>query len=143
MKCDLCEVFYKTHPLVRDEETGEWEHNLDGYSSDPIRCAFEKDGVFNTDNWCCETMRKLRDQVRDTAIWSMDHNIGIITINEDDLGGGEFWSHLVLHWYKTRGRTDQAILFGGESRPLTLKVAKLIIENLEIINLSKFRKHEN
>ena len=126
MKCKRCEDFYEKYPLKKDED-GELVHCLEyDVVSSPIKCAFENE-TFSSDNWCCQTMKELRKYVEDNAIWSQDHNIGVIQCLVN-CGGKDFWSHLVMHWYKNRGRTDEALLFGGDSpRPLTLDIANKLL----------------
>jgi hypothetical protein len=103
--CKLCEDRGKT-----------WQ------GSNP-KCAF-KQGTFSTDNWNCATMNKLRDICEDHMVGNEDQNAALLSGVESD--------HIVLTWYKNRGRTEGAYMFyDGKPKKLTIKEAeKLLIKEL-------------
>ena len=86
------------------------------------KCAFET-GVFNPDNWNCATANALRDIVKaDNWNNNDDQHACLITGAEDSL-------HVLLHWYKNRGRTEGAwmVTIEGEMKPLTLTEAERVV----------------
>jgi hypothetical protein len=86
------------------------------WPGDPPKCSFTADGVFTRDGWNCATMAVLRDYAASSAVWSEDQYAAVLPFD------GE---HLVLSWYKHRGRTDVALVlhdYGPE--PLTLEAAE-------------------
>lgn len=107
MKCRMC------------EERG----TPKSFGSEP-KCAFEN-GIFNGDNWQCATMNALRDLCEEYAHWNEDQNADIICASED-----AECTHVVLTWYKRRGRTEGAwMLFDDKPpEPLTLEEAENIIK---------------
>lgn len=136
MTCKRCEDYRKQFPLT--EIDGELIHVLedDGMSkitSSPIECAFENSNEFSTDNWCCETMRILRQVVMETAIWHNDSNIGVLPIPVNNEGQEVMQGMLVMSWYKNRGRTGRAMVFWDDNEPLVLNLetANYIIKQLE------------
>lgn len=87
----------------------------------PRDCAF-KDGIFKGENWNCVTMNRLRDLCENSAHWSEDESIGIIS------NDGRF---IVLSWYKRRGRTQNAVVCSyGTFEPLTEEIALEFIKEL-------------
>jgi hypothetical protein len=107
------------------------------FLSEP-KCAFDTFGNFVTDNWQCATMGALRDLLENT--WEhirsvQDENCGIVPF--DIFGSVASKSlpvhtgFLVLQWYKTRGRTNQAYIISPDSTttfPLTLNLATAILD---------------
>lgn len=108
-------------------------------------CAFDDTtGLFTTDNWCCATLVALREvthaltcndqKVTHLAYraWGEDAagSIDILHVPEavegDDL---ENAGRIVLTRYKSRGRTDGAVLLTGtcETRPLSLALAEAVL----------------
>lgn len=93
----------------------------DWNGSDP-KCAFAT-GVFNPDNWNCATANALRDIVKaDNWNNNDDQHACLITGVEESL-------HVLLHWYKSRGRTEGAwmVTIEGEMKPLTLAEAERVV----------------
>ena len=91
------------------------------WSGSPPKCAFE-DGIFNSDNWNCATMNKLRDLAEQNSLWSEDQNCGIIS--------NKWGKFIVLSWYKRRGRTEGAwIVDETEKHDLTIKAAEEFINS--------------
>jgi len=96
-----------------DERGKTWE------GSDP-KCAFEAE-IFNSDNWNCATMNKLRDLAVDCKAYADDQSCAIIPIPDD-------YEFVILSWYKSRGRTEGAwIVSEEEIKPLTIDIAENII----------------
>lgn len=90
-----------------------------GKNWDEPRCAFPT-GVFQSDNWNCATANALRDLVKQ-PVWNEDQNAGLIP--------GVKSYHVVLGWYKNRGRTEGAWMINeGIMEPLTLEEAERVIE---------------
>ena len=89
--------------------------------TDP-KCAFAT-GVFNPDNWNCATANALREIVpADNWNNNDDQHACLITGVEESL-------HVLLHWYKSRGRTEGAwmVTIEGEMKPLTLTEAERVV----------------
>lgn len=128
MMCPRCEQFYKKYPL-QDGDDGK-EHRLkEGVFMGPVRCAFEK-GIFNHDNWNCETMNVLRERCDyefrdDTSAGSF----GVIHIPDVEAGGPLQQGYIVMTWYKQRGTTGRAYVVNDddEPAPLTLTTAEHVI----------------
>ncbi len=105
--------------------------------SDP-RCAFES-GVFNSDNWNCATMNRLREIVKygddDFTFYRRDdymtNSIGIIFCGSGFDAEVEGMT-LIMKWYKDRGRTHTAFLLDPEGNfmLLTEELALKIIESV-------------
>jgi hypothetical protein len=85
-------------------------------------CAFIK-GEFYDGNWNCGWMNRFREWIEKSnrVFWNDDQNCGVLPIPDS----GEF---LILGWYKSRGRTEQAYIMGDKIEPLTEEKAKEIIE---------------
>lgn len=83
------------------------------------KCAFPS-GVFESDNWNCATMNKLREISHPSAVYSNDQWCKVIPTL-----GGEF---VILGWYKERGRTEYATLLDSDTtHALLLTTAELVI----------------
>lgn len=93
--------------------------------SDPA-CGFEK-YVFSTSNWNCATLNTIRDLIEEHghSEWIDDCGIGVLSF-----AGNNFSGHLVLTWYKRRGRVGMAVFMCDEQYPipLTLQMAEEAIE---------------
>jgi hypothetical protein len=101
MACKRCEERGKT-----------WE------GSDPV-CAF-KSGTFSADNWRCATMSELRKLCGSDVVWSEDQNAALLPTGD----GG----HVVMTWYKSRGRVDGAYIMTCEGvEPLGMGEAEAVI----------------
>jgi hypothetical protein len=101
MKCKLCVERGKT-----------WK------GDDPV-CAFES-GTFAVENWNCATMGALRDLCKDSTVYNDDQNAALLC--------GADYDHIVLLWYKSRGRTEGAYMVKlGIASPLTLKEAENVL----------------
>jgi len=96
------------------------------------QCAFLSD-TFSDDNWCCRTLRVLRQTARslDTVSYSVDHAAALVPIphpisesSDDD----ELRTHVFLHWYKDRGQTQAAYQVDDDGRltPLDRRLAELL-----------------
>jgi len=97
------------------------------WNGDDPRCAFESN-KFDNDNWNCATMNKLRsiasvDYGNRTTFWSRDDiisaSIGVVKILDDTLPQVGW---IVMTWYKSRGKTGQAIVVKDDYEPETLQV---------------------
>lgn len=128
MMCQRCKKFYKRYPL-RDGEDGK-EHQIEeGVSMDPVQCAFEK-GVFDHDNWNCETMNELRERCDYERRDDMSAaSFGVIHIPDVEAGGKIQQGYIVMTWYKQRGKTGQAHVMCDDDVPtlLTLKTAEYVL----------------
>jgi hypothetical protein len=115
MVCAMCEERGKT-----------WE------GGDP-ECAF-RGGYFTHGNWNCATMNALREYGLETAqrdvetpkhCWNEDQNCLVIPV-DDHLGLS--CNFIVLGWYKSRGKTEQAReMTDHEMRPLRLSTAMALL----------------
>lgn len=121
--CDLCQERGKT-----------WE------GSD-TKCAFGHGLSFSRENWRCATMAVFRDACRESAVWNGDQSVGVVAIPESCCDETrEFHpAHLVLSWYKSRGRTDGAIVLDSDGcvYPLTARLAEAIANALGTIKSEK------
>lgn len=63
------------------------------------QCGFDHTGLFTENNYCCETLSKLREWAHhfDLPVFKDDHWTLRLLINDVDR-----W---VIHWYKHRGAT--------------------------------------
>jgi len=98
------------------------ERGKDWQGDDP-KCAFVKDGiftgVFNPDNWNCATIKKLRDLCV-SVCWNEDQNAALLPGVESQ--------HILLTWYKRRGRTEGAFMLNdGVAMPLLITEAEQVI----------------
>ena len=89
---------------------------------DPV-CGFHADGTFNPDNWNCATLNALRtemDRHQRAHQSGMQESIGTLPV-EASING-----HIVLSWYKNRGRVTGALFLAedGVSQALTLEYAE-------------------
>lgn len=92
------------------------------------KCAFSS-GQFSSDNWGCETMISLRAAVYNWSdpVWSEDQYAGLvpIEIHRDE----HTYHHLLLGWYKRRGKTELCRILDGDgnvSTPTYIEIAELI-----------------
>jgi len=86
---------------------------------DPI-CGFDKN-VFDCENWNCATLGKLRILAEKGKVFNNEQYCSIIPIPETN-------DFVILLWYKSRGRTDSAIVISDKSiLPLTINIAEKII----------------
>lgn len=101
-----------------DQRGKTWE------GGDPV-CGFPTRGEFSRDNWMCATMDELRELVEPDAIWSNDQHAGVLA------AAGDF---LVLGWYKSRGRTESAVILDSDlgARPLTWADAERFITDHDV-----------
>lgn len=105
--------------------------------SDP-RCAFSDKGDFISENWNCATMNKLRDLCCKYGTVMRDDNscgtIGYLPMDNDYAPDNfeTFGGYIVLIWYKSHGRTDNAVFISDdECVPLTLRHAETAIKTYE------------
>jgi len=102
MACKLCE-----------------ERGKNWVGSNPI-CAFES-GNFSADNWNCATLLRLRDLCEDSELRNGDQAAALLCGASSD--------HIVLAWYKQRGRTEGAyMLLDGAATSLSLEEAELVVK---------------
>ncbi len=95
------------------------------WQGDDPKCAFES-GAFSSDNWNCATMGKLRSILEYDAEWYEDMHIVTARVLDD---GKANIGWIVLSWYKSRGRTGQALFIDDEdSHPLTIEEAEHFID---------------
>lgn len=113
-----------------------WKRGKTWQGSNP-KCAF-RTSTFNTDNWNCATMSALRRLItsRDNGkrqTWHCREDMaagtfGVLLIPENDIING----YLCMTWYKSRGRTDMAVIMDGSNAPqlLTFEYAETILKAL-------------
>ncbi len=134
-KCPRCKEFYDKYPLQADGL-----HHLGSQLLSPVRCAFDESGKFQSDNWNCQTMNRLRElcgedgeEREDAWYWRNDiasSSIGVLPI--PDVMDIETGGYVVMTWYKRKGNIGNAIIVRSneESTPLTLEVAEVILREL-------------
>lgn len=88
----------------------------------PPRCAFTSDH-FSPDNWCCRTLRVLRQatNVRGSHNGNLDCSLAVIPIPHHlSETRDKLETHVLLYWYKDRGRVDKCLVINcrGEMRVL-------------------------
>jgi len=91
------------------------------WSGSDRKCAFGPDGKFRRDNWCCETLRRLRELAETLEQhWSQDYHL--LTVPVEDAG----IAFIVMCWYKHRGNctSAQEVDLEGNWSPLTLGTAQ-------------------
>lgn len=96
--------------------------------SDEIKCAFDGEGNFTTDNWCCQTMHKLKDMAKEYGTYQHETegraSISTLKIPENDIFNG----YISLVTCTEGGATDNAVMINTEEqRPLSLEVAELTV----------------
>lgn len=111
------------------------------WNGDDPKCAFEYD-YFNTANWNCATMSRLRIIAEQLGTIMRDDNscacIGYVPLDADLYVPGRYGppdmksGYIVMTWYKERGRTGQALIMWDDEppRPLTELEALQAIKNL-------------
>jgi hypothetical protein len=114
------------------------------WQGDSPKCAFMHGHHFSSDNWCCATMGELRHACEEKETWSNDDYAGVVAVQE--LVADTFSyrpTHIVIHWYKSRGRTDGAIVFDGHGGTHTLEadlasaVARSLAEERKRVEAAK------
>jgi hypothetical protein len=127
----------------------------------PRLCAFNRDGYFTTENWCCVTALRLRALCGEA---SRPANEGYrLYIRRDDQSYGALWvpphphdvpegerigpfrggGFIAMSWYKGHGQTEVMIRVdprdGGQldeaGLPLTMREAEEAIENLRLAGI--------
>ncbi len=103
--------------------------------SDEIKCAFDSEGNFNPDNWCCQTMHKLKDYARDYGTYYHEpegrSSISTLKIPENDVFNG----YITIVTCTEGGATDNAVMIGKEKqRPLSLEVAEITLSYYDNIS---------
>ena len=132
MACRRCREFYEKYPLQEDGCHHLQETPFRILSS-PIKCAFDKKGVFSHDNWNCRTLialRLLAQECEDCYYYRDDLATGTICvipipyeIDPPQLG------FIVLTYYKERGKTDVAIVIDDSGiEPLRLETAEAVLD---------------
>lgn len=106
----------------RDEYGGVRPKN---FGSDP-KCALLGVSDFETDNWQCAGVGKLREAARDAEVWNEDQYCAVLPIPDT----GTF---IVLSYYKHRSRTEGAwVVDEDKIRPLTAPdVSEYLIASTE------------
>ncbi len=87
-----------------------------------VKCAFVS-GTFDSSNWNCGTMTRLRETADDMrTCWNDDNNACLLPMPDG--------THLLLVWYKSRGQTLAAWVAEGAlpPRPATVADAEAAIE---------------
>lgn len=116
MPCDLCKTTIK-----------DWV-------GDDRKCAFDDAGIFKADNWNCATMNVLRTLADDCfyehppgkALYNSDQTLAVVP----SAAPSETGAFIVMGWYKSRGRTEVALLIDEEQHtPLTLRAAESFISD--------------
>jgi hypothetical protein len=103
-------------------ECRHWKKIPESFGSKP-RCAFDKKGRFNRNNWNCNLVAELREYEKRVQIWNDDNYLTVIRNN------GVF---VVFSHYKHRGKTDGFWIIDGEKlRRGTEKDAKEILKELK------------
>jgi hypothetical protein len=88
--------------------------------SDPV-CGFENN-KFSSDNWNCASMNQLRDLADASKVYNDDQYCTIIPIPES-------CDFIVLYWYKSRGRTENAIVITDcGTEPLTINIVEDVLK---------------
>ena len=115
MTCDLCQ----TTPLHAAS-----------------RCAFDEKGVFDPDNYLCGTIQSLRELAEEEDYISIhpevEQRVAVIPVPDYPLCSDSEpqYDFVILGWYKSRGRTEQAFMMsnkGEDCTNLTLGLAEIIL----------------
>ena len=89
------------------------------WDGDPPKCAF-RSGAFNSDNWNCASLVDVRLSRQANSFWNDDQNLAVYPFD-----CGRF---LILGWYKSRGRTEVAIVVDEcDFRPATLEDVEAVL----------------
>lgn len=96
------------------------------WTGDAPTCGFVG-GTFSDANWNCATLNALRGRAEamETIVRTEGQAAALLPFDGD---------HIVLGWYKSRGRTECALVLSGDARvstrPLTLRDAEAALEML-------------
>lgn len=96
------------------------------------KCGFDNNGIFQEDNWNCETLNKFRSLIENTdkIQYGDDETLYQMYLYDNYVGIG--WVTLVS--YKQRGTTSVGFLLTNEGiKPLTEDVTLKAINNLETL----------
>lgn len=111
-------------------------------SSSPRTCAFNADGSWFHDNWCCATMEVLRAAAyeKDDSVRWGDESIALV-VHPGAANDAEY-THVVMCFYKDRGCTRRAYMMNSSNElvPLTLDVASEYA-NILLRNLPSLRSY--
>jgi len=139
MPCKRCKEFYKQYPI---QENG-YHHLKEGpflVASAPIKCGFDENGEFKSDNWGCRTLISLRYiaqtsvckncyYYRDDLVTGTLCVIPIPILADYDIEQSGF---IILAYYKERGKTDIGVVIDDEGvKPLKLNTAEKVLEYYE------------
>ena len=82
------------------------ENTQKNWNGGDRNCAFKDGENFTSDNWMCAAMNFLRYSVESVSYDDeTEQSCGIINV-----GSGNF---VVIYWYKSRGRTENAMLISN------------------------------
>ncbi len=103
--------------------------------SSEIKCAFDEEGNFTTENWCCQTMHKLKDLAKDYGTYYHEvdgrSSISTLKIPENEVFNG----YIAIVTCTEGGATDNAIMLNkDEEKPLNLEVAEMTLSYYENIS---------
>jgi hypothetical protein len=101
----------------------------------PPQCAFTGDN-FSPNNWSCRTLRILRQaaNVHGSNQRSLDHALAVIPIpHHISETRDKLETHILLYWYKDRGRVDKSMVVNcrGEMRVLNRDLAESLAHYYE------------
>ncbi len=103
--------------------------------SDEIKCAFDSEGNFTSDNWCCQTMHKLKDYAKDYGTYYHEpegrSSISTLKIPQND----KFNGYISIVTCTEGGATDNAVMMNNEEeQPLSLEIAEITLSYYDNLN---------
>lgn len=102
----------------------------------PRDCGFDKNGVFSVDNYCCATLLRLRSIAEDKGLVTCcdDENFALFSLGgyHSDIVKEEEIA-VLIHWYKSRGRTMAGWILCDWGLPHTPLRADVATELLEVL----------
>ena len=107
------------------------------WNGDDRNCAF-KDGVFLQDNWNCASMNLLRNIAENKELrqYGDDISCAMLRVPEVRISDEEWLNDgfCILSWYKSRGKTSNAIFVSDEvEQPLAFEQVEAIIKHYEVV----------
>lgn len=114
------------------------------YGTKEHRCAWNDDGVFESDNWACGTMLALRRYAHDyhderwDVFFALCEAAGtIFVLRIPDSVDTDGW--IILVCYKHRGQTERALVVSDEEGPypLSKELAEQVCDAIEALKVER------
>jgi hypothetical protein len=101
---------------------------------DSQRCAFDDNGIFIKDNYCCETALALRNKFGQNHVTFSGNE----TLQSIPIGQNYEEAFLLIGVYKNRGCTQSLrILYGTKIKDLTYELAQDILNDADELRIKR------